>query len=64
MQEKYLNIKNARGNLDVNSNEEADDLSSILADLGKRVDYRVDVGKQYAIFYRQARQVREHGRIS
>ena len=58
MQEKYQNIKNEGGNLDVNSNEETADLSNILADLGKRVDYRIELGKQYAGFCRQAHEVR------
>lgn len=57
MQEKFHNIINAGTNLDVNSNEEADDLSNILTVLGKRVEYRIEIGKQYACFCRQAHQV-------
>jgi hypothetical protein len=57
MQEKCQNIKSAGGNLDVNSNEDEDDLPNMLAHLGKRVDYRIEVGKQYAGFCRQAQQV-------
>lgn len=56
MQAKYQSIKDA-GKTDVNSNEEAGDLSTILTDLGKRVDYRIEIGKQYAGFCRQAHQV-------
>lgn len=58
MQERYRNIKNPGSNLDVNSNEQSEeDLPNILANLGKRVEYRIEVGKQYAGFCRQARQL-------
>ena len=57
MQAKYQSINDAGKNMDVNSNEEAGDLSTILTDLGKRVDYRIEIGKQYAGFCRQAHQV-------
>ena len=57
MQEKLQNIKNVGGNLDINSNEETGDLAGILADLAKRVEYRIEIGKQYAAFFRQAHQV-------
>lgn len=57
MREEYEKIKNVRGSLDANSNEDGNDLPAILAELDKRLDYRIEVGKQYAGFWRQSNQV-------
>ena len=59
MCEKLENFVNSGSNLDLNSNEKSEELPTILVDLTKRLDYRIDMAKQYAVFCGQADQVRK-----
>lgn len=58
MREKYENFVDAGSNLDQNSNEKSQKLPTMLVDLTRRLDYRIDLAKQYSGFRRQADQVK------